>query len=123
MNDKQAPSPRVRVRVFPVGTLAVAIAGTLVLGTPRSLFARKVTLHTTFQNTSGLLVGSAVRLAGVDIGSGRSIHFDRDPRVRHVDVDLGVRADSLVRIRKDSVAQVTSKGLLGDMIVDISLGN
>ncbi len=123
MNESEAASQRVRVAVFLLVTLAVGIAGVLVLAGARSLFARKVTLHTTFQNTGGLLVGSSVRLAGVDIGSVHAIHFDRDPKVRRVDVDLHIRADDLARIRKNSVAQVTSKGLLGDMIVDISIGD
>jgi phospholipid/cholesterol/gamma-HCH transport system substrate-binding protein len=123
MNEGEVSSQRVRVAVFLLVTAAVAVAFILVLGGARSLFARKVTLRTTFQNTGGLLVGSSVRLAGVDIGIVHSIHFDPDPKVRLVDVELKVRADDLQRIRKDSVAQVTSKGLLGDMIVDITVGD
>ena len=123
MNEGEAASQRLRVAIFVLVTLSVGIAGILILGGARSLFARKVTLHTTFQNTGGLLVGSSVRLAGVDIGNVHAIHFDPDPKVRRVDVDLSVRADDLQRIRKNSVAQVTSKGLLGDMIVDIALGD
>jgi phospholipid/cholesterol/gamma-HCH transport system substrate-binding protein len=51
------------------------------------------------------------------------VHFDRDPKKRRVDVDLSVAASYLDRIRADSVARVTSKGLLGDAIIDISVGS
>ena len=123
MNETESAGQKVRVAVFLVVTVAVAIAAILILGKSRSLFASKATLHTTFQNTGGLLIGSGVRLAGVDVGNVRSIHFDPDPKVRRVDVALSVRTADLPRIRKDSVAQVTSKGLLGDMIVDITIGS
>ena len=123
MNDTESSSQRIRVALFLLITVGVAVAGVLVLSGSRSLFARKVVLHTSFKNTGGLLPGSSVRLAGVDVGTVRSIHFDSSPQVRRVDVDLSIRASDLKRIRKDSVAQITSKGLLGDMIVDITIGS
>jgi phospholipid/cholesterol/gamma-HCH transport system substrate-binding protein len=80
-------------------------------------------LHTSFQNAGGLIAGSEVRLAGVPIGTVHRVHFDKDPKVRRVDVELTVRADEIERIRADSVARVTSKGLLGDSIIDITVGS
>jgi phospholipid/cholesterol/gamma-HCH transport system substrate-binding protein len=118
-----AGGQHVRVGLFLLATLGALIAGILVLSRSQSLFARKVTLHTSFENAGGLIAGSEVRLAGVPIGTVRSVHFDRDPKVRRVDVDVSVRADELDRIRGDSIARVTSKGLLGDAIIDITVGS
>jgi phospholipid/cholesterol/gamma-HCH transport system substrate-binding protein len=123
MNESETSGQRVRVAVFLLITVGVLVGAVAVLSGARSLFARKITLHSSFKNTGGLLSGSSVRLAGLDVGTVRAIHFDRDPQVRRVDVDLSIRADDLRRIRQDSVAQITSKGLLGDMIVDITIGS
>jgi phospholipid/cholesterol/gamma-HCH transport system substrate-binding protein len=123
MNAHQASNLRLRVAVFVLLTLTVLIAAAALLGRSHNLFSSKVTLHTSFANTGGLIVGSSVRLAGVDVGIVRSIHFDRDPKVRRVDVDLSVGSRYLDRIRTDSVASVVSKGLLGDMIVDVTVGS
>ncbi len=114
---------RIRAAIFLLVGIAVVVAAVLVLGRSARLFARHVTLHASFDNVGGLIVGAPVRLAGVDVGTVRRIHFDRDPAVRRVDVDLSVGARYLDRIRADSVAHVTSKGLLGDMIIDISVGS
>ncbi|HUB09949.1 MAG TPA: MlaD family protein [Myxococcales bacterium] len=114
---------RVRSALFLLVGIAVVVAAVLVLGRSEHVFARHVTLHTEFDDVGGLIAGSEVRLAGVNVGTVRRIHFDPDPRVRRVDVDLSVGARYLDRIRTDSVARVTSKGLLGDMIVDITVGS
>ena len=103
-----------------ISVLAVVI---LLLGRTQSLFARKARLHCSFENTGGLVVGAPVRLAGVDIGIVHSIRFAPDLRERKVLVQLGVEGRYLERIREDSVAHLDSKGLLGDMIVNITVGS
>ena len=104
-------------------SLAVVVAVVGVLGKSRSLFSGKARLHTSFENISGLVVGAPVRLAGVDVGIVEAIRFDPDLRVKDVHVVLGVQARYLVRIREDSIARLSSKGLLGDMLINISVGS
>lgn len=115
-------------RLAKVGAFVLIALVSLVLviglaGRSRSLFSRKALLHTSFDNTSGLVVGAPVRLAGVDIGIVQRIHFDRDPKIKKVHVLLGVQSKYLDRIRGDSIARLSSKGLLGDMIINISVGS
>jgi len=106
--------------------VAIAVVALFVtvflLGEKQSLFHRKVHLRAAFANTSGLVIGTPVRLAGVDVGVVEKIEFDPDLRVRKVHVLLGVSSIYAPRIRADSVARLTSKGLLGDMVVDIAVG-
>jgi phospholipid/cholesterol/gamma-HCH transport system substrate-binding protein len=114
---------RRNVALFFLVTVGVLVGVVLLLGSSQGIFTRKVILHTKFANTSGLIKGASVRLAGVAIGIVHSIHFDPDPHAKRVDVDLSVNAQFLDRIRSDSVAQIESKGLLGDMIIDITVGS
>jgi phospholipid/cholesterol/gamma-HCH transport system substrate-binding protein len=123
MNAQLARAQRIRVAIFLTLGLGLLIATILLLGQSQTLFARRVTLHTSFANTGGLATGASVRLAGVDIGVVKAIHFDKQIEGKRVDVDLTIGSRYLDRIRTDSIAQIESKGLLGDQIVDITLGS
>ncbi len=112
-----------RMGVFLAGSIALLFAAVILLGRSQTLFAHRVRLHTSFENTSGLVVGAPVRLAGVDIGIVESIRFAKDLRQKDVHVTLVVDRRYLDRIRDDSVARLSSKGLLGDMIINISVGS
>ena len=68
-----------KVGVFAAGTIAVLIAVVLFLSKSQALFSGKATLIAEFTNTSGLVVGSPVRLAGIDIGTVEDIRFAEDP--------------------------------------------
>ncbi len=107
--------------------LAVSVAALFVvvflLGQKQSLFHRKVHLRASFVNASGLVVGTSVRLAGVDVGVVEKIAFDKDLRERKVHVVFGVSSEYEDRIRADSVARLSSKGLLGDMVIDLTVGS
>jgi phospholipid/cholesterol/gamma-HCH transport system substrate-binding protein len=114
---------RVIVGAFVIGAGALLLVAIVLLGRTQSLFKHKTLLHAWFQNTSGLVVGAPVRLAGVDVGVVESIQFSPDVKVKKVHVALGVESRYLDRIREDSVARLGSKGLLGDTIVDITVGS
>lgn len=113
----------IRVGVFVVLTLVLLVGMVGLVGRSRNLFSRKAVLHTSFENISGLVVGAPVRLGGVDVGIVQSIQFDRDLKVKKVRVVLSVHAKYLERIRTDSTARLSSKGLLGDMIINITVGS
>lgn len=114
---------RVVVGAFVTGACVLLLASIVLLGRSQSLFRHKTQLHASFENTSGLVVGAPVRLAGVDVGVVESIRFSADPHVKTVHVTLGVESRYLDRVREDSIARLSSKGLLGDTIIDITVGS
>src|SRR4030095_14752220 len=63
-----------------------------------------------------------VRLAGVQIGRVSAVNLSPQPggKVR-VDLTIGRRFSD--RIRKNSVARIETQGLLGDRIVEITVGD
>ncbi|HEX9103580.1 MAG TPA: MlaD family protein, partial [Polyangia bacterium] len=113
----------VRTGVFLTASLGLLLAAVFLLGRSQTLFAHRARLHTSFENTSGLVVGAPVRLAGVDVGIVETIRFDKDLREKRVGVTLVVDRRYLDRVRDDSVARLSSKGLLGDMIINITVGS
>lgn len=102
----------------------VVVAGTVfVIGAQRSLFARKDTLRIRFEDASGLVVGAPVRLAGVDVGTVSGITFPSDVNDRDTIVALAIERRFMNRIRRDSVGFIDSKGLLGDKLVNVTIGS
>ena len=114
---------QLRAGIFLLVSIIVLVGAIMLLGRSQTLFTHRVKLHTSFENTGGLVVGTAVRLAGVDIGIVESIRFDPDLGNKKVNVTLAVDRRYLDRIRTDSLARLTSKGLLGDNLIDISVGS
>jgi phospholipid/cholesterol/gamma-HCH transport system substrate-binding protein len=103
--------------------LLVAAAAIFALGSKNGLFEGRSTLYVHFADISGLVPGAPVRLAGLDVGTVQDIEFPDDPNKTEAEVTLSVKSRYLPRIRQDSVAFVDSKGLLGDKIINISLGS
>jgi phospholipid/cholesterol/gamma-HCH transport system substrate-binding protein len=114
---------RIKVGLFLAGGLGLAIAMLIAIGSSQHPFARKVTLHTSFRDTAGLEVGAPVLLGGVEVGTVDDIHFAPTLEVKDVSVTLSIQARFLERIRTDSRAMLTPKGLLGDLTVTITVGS
>lgn len=82
-------------------------------------FTPKIYLKGFFDNAGGLRVGAPVRLQGVDIGNVKSIRIVPGKEPRPVEVIMKVNTRFLSGIRKDSIAQLSTAGVLGETFVDI----
>lgn len=112
-----------RAGVFVLVAVLVFTAGVFLLGKKSALFVPTTNLFVRFKDINGLVVGSPVRLAGLEIGAVSAISFPADLHKKEAMVRLSVRSAYMGRIRADSVAIIDSNGLLGDKIVNISLGD
>lgn len=99
-------------------TILVAIV-VLVLGV-ESPFASRYTLYTYLPNIGGLRQDSPVMLEGVTVGTIKSYEFaELEKGVR---ITMRIQEKYSERIRTDSIAHLTSLGLLGDKYIEISQG-
>jgi phospholipid/cholesterol/gamma-HCH transport system substrate-binding protein len=94
-----------------------------LLGSRTQYFQPQYTLKAVFSNVGYLLEGAGVYLAGVQVGRVGEIRFFEDIAAQKVLVALKVAQHYQERIRQDSVAVITSSGLLGDKYIDITLGS
>jgi phospholipid/cholesterol/gamma-HCH transport system substrate-binding protein len=115
---------RTEVRVGMFVFLGLAIIGGLIfiIGDTRRMFDTKVGYYTEFSDVTGLIPGAMVQMGGVNVGEVRSVHFPDDPKLATIRVEFAVVRSEAIRIRKDSVASVAPKGLLGDKLVAITIG-
>jgi phospholipid/cholesterol/gamma-HCH transport system substrate-binding protein len=116
-------SAQVRVGIFVFFTLVTFMAAIFLLGSRTQYFQPQYTLKAVFSNVGYLLEGAGVYLAGVQVGRVGEIRFFEDIAAQKVSVSLRIARNYQERIRQDSVAVITSSGLLGDKYIDITLGS
>jgi phospholipid/cholesterol/gamma-HCH transport system substrate-binding protein len=87
-----------------------------------SLFSNKIVVTTYFDNSSGLKVGAPVNLEGVTIGEVTKVLVSTDPARKLTPVKIVMKLDPKYHesLRKDSLASLSTVGVLGDTVVDIN---
>jgi phospholipid/cholesterol/gamma-HCH transport system substrate-binding protein len=108
-----------KIAAFAAVALAVVIGVVLLIGKENNLFAKKYELSFTVEKGTGLTRGMPVKLSGFRIGRVKSISLNEAATV-----DVVLQLDDKYRkwIRKDSTAKLVKEGLVGDAIIEISVG-
>jgi phospholipid/cholesterol/gamma-HCH transport system substrate-binding protein len=108
----------VLVSVVILTTLLFLMTSTSGMG----FFSKKLTITTYFENSAGLKAGAAVNLQGVTIGAVKTITVVNTPDRKLTPVQVVMKIDSKYQIglHKDSTADLTTVGVLGDTVVDIN---
>jgi phospholipid/cholesterol/gamma-HCH transport system substrate-binding protein len=125
-----------RVGIFVITAVVVGGAIAFVVGSESNLFSSKTEYRVIFDEVSGLRTGSPVHVAGVPVGSVQSVSFTERGRI---DVRMEVVSDAERLIRgvpgsvhphdappeepRGSVVSIQSKGMLGDMLLSITVGS
>ncbi len=130
---KTTAATRLRVGIFVILALAIGAAVAFAIGAQENVFEPKTTYYSVFRDVGGLQKGNTVRVAGVNVGSVTDVTIGDAGRV---EVYFRVIDDATHLIRGDaniivpssdpsqpSIASIGSKGLLGDRIVEISVGS
>jgi phospholipid/cholesterol/gamma-HCH transport system substrate-binding protein len=122
MNEQQRErATKLRVGIFVLVSLAVFLGVIYMLGARSRLFEARYTISAEFTDVGGLQPGATVRLAGVQIGRVTKVELPSEPGGK-VRVEMKIARQFADRIRKDSEARIVTQGLLGDRIVEITVG-
>jgi phospholipid/cholesterol/gamma-HCH transport system substrate-binding protein len=104
------------------GAVVLVAAGVFlvfaVANTGRSFGASRYDLHASFDHVDGLAIGTDVRIAGVTVGSIRSITLD--PKTFLADVVFSIKDG--IKLTDDSSATVSTDGLLGGKYLALAPG-
>lgn len=110
-----------KVGLFASMGLALTLIAIWMLGSTHKLFASKQTYYLSLSNADGIAAGAAVLIAGVNSGTVEDVTLE--PNQQKVKVKMSISARPAESIRQDSVAQISSHGVLGDKTVIISAGD
>jgi len=102
-------------------TLGIFLGVIYMLGARARLFEARYEIHAEFSDVGGLQEGATVRLAGVQIGRVSGVALPEQPGGK-VRVTLRIATQFSDRIREDSKARILTQGLLGDRIVELTVG-
>ncbi len=114
---------QLRIGLVVLVAILLFVGFVLSVGQRSALFEQRYSLSTYFTSTEGLAVGAPVRLAGVTIGNVTRISFSPNPQDRRILLTLSVERKVGDRIRADSVASIGTIGLVGDKVLDITVGS
>ena len=122
MPDERRYGLQLRIGAFILVALGVFLAIVYLLGARARYFESKYDLVAEFTEVGGLIEGATVRLAGVQIGRVTSVILPPQPGGK-VRVTMTVARRFQDRIRRNSEAYLSTQGLLGDKIVEITMGS
>ena len=116
MNMKKA-NLEIAVGIFVLVGIACLVYLAVHLG-EMELFSKGYEVSADFDNISGLKVGAAVEVAGVDVGRVEQITMTTDNRAR-----LLLKLSPGLVLKEDTIASIRTKGIIGDKFVKLSMGN
>lgn len=116
---KNSTAQNFRLGLFVMTGLLILLAGVYFIGNRQNLFGDNPRISSVFKSVNGLQVGNNVRYAGVNVGTVRNITILNDTSIV---VDFLINEKTMKLIRKNSVATISSDGLVGSMIVNLVPG-
>lgn len=105
--------------IFVLAAIAGALFMTLAVGVKKGWFSPKVQLYTVFEKGDGLYPGTAVQIAGLRAGSVDDVELTGD---NHIKVIFSVKENFFRRLRTDSEVQVLRPFVIGEKILDVTVG-
>jgi phospholipid/cholesterol/gamma-HCH transport system substrate-binding protein len=111
---------KVRLGLFIIVGLAIFVLAIFIIGRQKNLFNPVFKITTTFNNVSGLQVGSNVRFSGINVGTVDKIAIINDSTVR---VDLLIKKEVKQFIKSDCEVAIGSSGIIGDRLLIIGQGS
>lgn len=110
---------KVKTGMFVTIGFFILLVFIFLIGSQKNLFTSTFSLSGQFKNVSGLVIGSTVRLGGINVGVVDEIQIINDTIVK---VDLVIDRKVKKYIKSDAKISIGSDGLMGDKIVVIGGG-
>ena len=116
---KNSNSQNFRLGIFIIAGILIFVAAVYFIGNRQHLFGDNPRISSVFKSVNGLQVGNNVRYAGVNVGTVRDITILNDTSIV---VDFTIEEKLIPLIKRNSVATISSDGLVGSMIINLTPG-
>lgn len=108
---------KIKLGIFVLTGTVLLIVALYIIGTKQNIFNKTISVYVKFNNVNGLISGNNIRFAGIAIGTVKNVIITNDTTVV---VEMVIRQDAIHYIRKGSVAEIGSDGLMGNKLINIS---
>jgi phospholipid/cholesterol/gamma-HCH transport system substrate-binding protein len=109
-----------KIGIFVATALVGIVIAAVLFGLQKDFFTKKYSLRFTSDRGTGFTKGMPVKLSGFRIGRVTAISLNKQAKV---DIFVEIDSDYRTWIRSDSTAKLVKEGLVGDSIIDISVGS
>jgi phospholipid/cholesterol/gamma-HCH transport system substrate-binding protein len=120
---KIAMSRQLKVGLFVIFGILLTMFAVFLIGDTRQLWNGKVGYKVAFHEVAGLKPGAPVRMGGLDVGDVTRVAHGKDRGDVRVFVSMAISKEESGHIRSDSLARVVNKGLLGDKMIELTVGS
>lgn len=110
----------IKVGLFVITGVIFLIIAIYFIGARKSLFGSNLHITAAFEDVNGLQRGNNVRFAGINVGTVDKVIILNDSSIIVV---MAIEQDVQRFIKKDAVATIGSDGLMGNRLVNISIGS
>ncbi|CAN5409447.1 N/A [soil metagenome] len=111
---------KLKVGAFIVGGFIIFVIAIFIIGSKQNLFTSTFEINSIFESVSGLTEGATVNFGGIKVGTVSGISIESSTKIR---VIMTINSNVKEYIRKDSKVSISSEGLVGNKIVEISSGS
>lgn len=113
----EAKGNNIKLGALVVGVATVLIIGLYLIGDKQNLFGDTFIVSARFKDVGGLVAGNNVRFGGMDVGTVESVEVMNDTSILVI-----MRIDEKYHrnIHGNSLAMLSSEGMMGNRIVSIS---
>jgi len=121
---KEIQWAQLRVGITVAVCLVIFVIGVFVVSGQIGFITRKYKLRAYFATAELLRPGSQVDLAGIPVGTVKSVHISnsQDPN-RAVEIVMQIAREYQDEVRQDSSVEETTQGLLGETFLEITRGS
>ena len=116
---EKSVAQKLKLGIFVILGTIIFILAIYFIGRRQQFFGKTETLKAQFENVNGLQEGNNVRFSGINVGYVKQIEIINDTLIN---VEMSVKKEVMQFIKKDAVASISSDGLVGNMIVNITPG-
>lgn len=116
---EKSSNKTLRLGIFVTFSTIVLAIAVYLIGQKQDMFSNTFQLRVIFNNVNGLQPGNNVRFSGINVGSVLAVDIENDSTI---EVTMRIRENLRMHIKKNAVASISTDGLMGNMLVNISPG-
>lgn len=118
------PKKNLMVGAFVILGLVLGALVIFLIGDERRLFSSSASFYANFADVQGLKPGAPIRMGGIDVGHVDKVGYSKtDGKDTTIYVELKVVEAELKRVRSDTKVKIATKGLLGDKMIELTVGS